>query len=101
MKRKMNSETWDAGISALKPTKKQLEHGLKLHAESIVVDAYGLGIYARPSRKGALEIINTLKRKLKEGASTREIIDFSEEMGQVINISDEEAWKDYLDTWES
>ncbi len=101
MKRKTNGEAWDAGISTLKPTKKQIEHGLKLHAESIVIDAYGLGIYARPSRKSALDILDTLKRKLKEGASARELIDFQEEMGQVINISDEQAWKDYLDAWES
>ena len=31
----------DAGLKALKPSAKELEHGLKLHAESIVFDAYG------------------------------------------------------------
>ncbi len=100
MKRKTNSEAWDAGIATLKPTRKQLEYGLKLHAESIVVDAYGLGIYGRPSRKGALEIFSALKGKFADGASARELADFNEEMGQVMNIADEEAWNDYLDAWE-
>ena len=85
MNHRINRQAWDACMAALKPTRKQLEHGLGLHAESVVVDAYGLGIYARPSRKGALDILNTLERKMKEGASVRELIDFQEEMGQIIN----------------
>jgi len=101
MNHRINRQAWDACMAALKPTRKQLEHGLGLHAESVVVDAYGLGIYARPSRKGALDILNTLELKMKEGASVRELIDFQEEMGQIINITDGEAWKDYLNTWES
>src|SRR5690606_30441046 len=32
---------WQAGLAALKPSEKELERGLALHAESLVFDCYG------------------------------------------------------------
>jgi membrane dipeptidase len=32
---------WQAGLQALKPSTKELEHGLRLHAESLIFDVYG------------------------------------------------------------
>jgi len=32
---------WQAGLQSLKPSAKDLEHGLRLHAESLIFDVYG------------------------------------------------------------
>ena len=32
---------WDRAMSILKPTERELSHGLEIHASSIVFDAYG------------------------------------------------------------
>jgi len=49
--KRVNSEAWQAALYSLKPSKKDLEYGLQLHAQSVVFDAYGLGIYAQASEE--------------------------------------------------
>ena len=34
-------EAWDVGLNTLKPTPKELEHGLELHRDSLVIESYG------------------------------------------------------------
>src|SRR4051812_25384915 len=34
-------KAWQSGLAALKPSAKDLEHGLELHADAIVFDCYG------------------------------------------------------------
>ena len=98
---RVNSDAWEAALYSLKPSKKDLEHGLQLHAQSVVFDAYGLGIYAQASEEWRMKYAATIQEKINEGASAREISDFSEEMGQVKNIIDQQAWEDYMKIFEA
>lgn len=41
-------EAYQAGLSILQPSQRDLEHGLELHAQSLVIDTYGFGPQATP-----------------------------------------------------
>ncbi|HIE18567.1 TPA: hypothetical protein EYP75_02460, partial [Candidatus Bathyarchaeota archaeon] len=34
-------EAWEAALKILKPSRRELKRGLELHANSVVIDAYG------------------------------------------------------------
>ena len=63
----------EVALSILKPSKKDLEHGLRLHAESLVFDGYGFS--PRSAIDGA-----ALKKAVMNGASDIEVADMREEM---------------------
>ena len=63
----------EAALQVLKPSARDLEHGLELHADCIVVDAYGFA--PRFGVDG-----EALRLALAEGASERELSDMREEM---------------------
>ena len=62
-----------AALQALKPSKRDLEHGLELHAASIVIDAYGFS--PRSAVNGA-----EMRAAVEAGASDIELQDLQEEM---------------------
>lgn len=66
----------EAGLKALKPSAKELEHGLILHAESVVFDAYGF------APRSALDN-EALRKSAEAGASDSELNDLREEMGMI------------------
>ena len=101
MEERINQVEWDAGLDALKPSMKELEHGLALHSESLVFDSYALGIYPQGSEAWRLKNAEIIKKKVGEGASAREIGDLVEEMGQVKNVVDRQAWEDYMKIFDS
>ncbi|HNS32884.1 MAG TPA: membrane dipeptidase [bacterium] len=101
VKERINSMEWKAALDSLKPSKKELEHGLKLHAESVVFDSYALGVYAQGSEEWRMKHAAVIQKKVEEGASAKEIADLNEEMGQVRNITDEQAWEDYKKIFEA
>jgi membrane dipeptidase len=70
----------------LKPTRAQLEHGLQLHRQSLVFDAYGFA--PRAALDGA-----ALAALAEAGASDRELQDAQEEMGMIraVNVAAERA----------
>lgn len=39
-------EAWNIGLDLLKPSRRDLDYGLQLHRESLVVESYGLGLHA-------------------------------------------------------
>lgn len=68
-------------LDILKPTTKQLEHGLKLHAESLVFDGYAFS--PRTSTDPGI-----LAKMMAEGASDVELQDITEDMGMTRAITD-------------
>src|SRR5690606_32184239 len=62
-----------AALDILKPTQSQLEHGLDLHANSLVFDSYGF------SPRCALDG-DAFAEQVKQGASDLELKDLREEM---------------------
>lgn len=60
-------------ISILKPSKKELEHGLELHRDSIVFDAYGFSPMASGDE-------GVLLKAVEAGASSEELRDLREEI---------------------
>lgn len=81
-------------LDILAPSSSQLEHGLELHSNSVVFDAYGF------SPRAALdtEILNTA---VEEGASTVELRDLREEMTMTRPVSIAEETEEYLDAWDA
>ena len=73
-------------LDILKPTAKQLEHGLKLHAESLVFDGYAFS-----PRTSTDHVI--IAKMIEDGASEVELQDATEDMGMtraVTNLRERE-----------
>ncbi len=73
-------------LDILKPTAKQLEHGLKLHAESLVFDGYAFS-----PRTSTDPVI--IAKMIEDGASEVELQDATEDMGMtraVTNLRERE-----------
>lgn len=79
-------------LSILKPTAAELEHGLQLHAESIVFDAYGF------SPRAAIDG-GKLKELIEEGGSESEIEDLQEDMTMTRYVTDADEQREYRDAW--
>lgn len=80
-------------LDILKPSKKQLEHGLELHKNSVVCDAYGFSpkcaVYGGMISEAALN-----------GASPAEIQNMAEEFIITRCVYDEDEKKEYMIAWE-
>ncbi|MSR51165.1 MAG: dipeptidase [Gemmataceae bacterium] len=75
-------------LDILKPTAKQLEHGLKLHAESLVFDGYAFS-----PRTSTDPVI--IAKMIEDGASEVELQDATEDMGMtraVTNLREREEF---------
>jgi membrane dipeptidase len=66
----------DAALAVLKPSRADLEHGLALHRESLVFDAYGF------APRAAVDPIQ-VSAAIEEGASAAELEDVREEMAMI------------------
>src|SRR5262245_43422442 len=82
----------EAGLKALKPTARELEHGLKLHAESVVFDAYGFAPRAALEREA-------LRQAYEAGASDSELQDMREEMGMIRCAADPAERAEFETAW--
>ncbi len=82
----------EAGLKALKPAAKELEHGLKLHAESVVFDAYGF------APRAALDV-EALRKAHDAGASDAELQDMREEMGMIRCAADPAERAEFETAW--
>jgi membrane dipeptidase len=82
----------EAGLRALKPNAKELEHGLKLHAESLVFDVYGF------SPRAALDPA-ALRKAFDAGVSDSELQDLREEMGMIRCASDPAERAEFETAW--
>lgn len=86
--------SWDCALDILKPSKKDLEHGLALHKESIVFDSYGFS--PNSSIDG-----DAILKAIEEHASVYEIKDLYEEMIMTRHIFNEKLQKEYAEAWEA
>ena len=82
----------EVAMNILKPTKKELEHGLRLHAESLVFDSYGF------SPRAAVDG-DVLAAAVESGASDIELKDMREEMGMTRYVTNADEQAEYRDAW--
>ncbi len=84
----------DVALKLLKPSAKDLEHGLALHADSIVFDSYGF------SPRSALDG-DKLAAEVKAGASDIELKDWREEMSMTRCVTDAGERAEYEAAWKA
>ncbi len=82
----------ETALGILKPTAAELDRGLKLHAESIVFDAYGFG--PRAAVDG-----DALAAAVAAGASEVELKDLREEMTMTRFVTDPVQQQEFRDAW--
>lgn len=81
-------------LNLLKPSQRDLEVGLAIHRESLVVESYGLGIHAA-------QHWDRLQKAEQESASAAELRDLAEENGMLGHLDDAESKCLYLRAWEA
>lgn len=82
----------DAALKTLQPSNRDLEHGLELHADSVVFDSYGF------SPRAAIDG-DAMKAAAMAGASDIEIKDLREEMTMTRYVTDETERAEYEAAW--
>lgn len=82
----------DAALAVLKPSAKDLQRGLELHADSLVFDSYGF------SPRSAIDG-EALKAAVLAGASDAELEDLREDMSMTRCITNADEQREYLDGW--
>ncbi|MEE3369218.1 MAG: membrane dipeptidase [Planctomycetota bacterium] len=82
----------DAALDILQPSPRDLEHGLQLHHDALVFDAYGFS--PRSAVDGA-----ALARAFEAGASPAEMGDLREEMSMTRYALDPIEQQEYRDAW--
>jgi len=78
----------DAALAVLKPSEKDLQHALELHAKSLVVESYGFA--PRSAVNG-----DRMRQAIEAGANSREVEDLYTEM-QLMHVADDPS---QLDEW--
>jgi membrane dipeptidase len=81
-----------AALNVLKPSKKDLQHGLALHKEIVVVETYGFAPYCAPNPK-------TINRMMDEGASDAELDTAIEEMRVTRCVYDRRERDEFQAAW--
>ena len=81
-------------LDILKPTRKQLEHGLALHADSLVFDSYGF------SPRAALDG-TAYRAAIEAHASDVELSDLREEMMMTRCVTDPGERAEFQQAWEA
>ena len=87
-------EARDAAIEALKPSAKDLEHGLELHESSLVFESYGFAPRAAPDG-------DALAAAIEAGASPAEVQDMREEMMMTRMVTDEAERAEFTEAWDA
>lgn len=82
----------DAALAVLKPSQSHLEHGLELHAQSLVVESYGF------SPRSAVDG-DAVRRAIEAGASAAEVEDLTTDMLLSRVAEDPAQRREYLDAW--
>jgi membrane dipeptidase len=82
----------NVALSILKPSAKDLQHGLELHADSVVFDSYGFA--PRAAIDG-----DAMKTLIESGASTSEIKDLREEMSMTRCATDDVERAEFEAAW--
>ncbi len=85
-------KTRSAALDVLKPSQKDLDHGLKLHAESLVFESYGFA--PRCSMDG-----DKIRTAMEEGATDQELNDLREELPMIHNATNEREKREFLEAF--
>ena len=83
-----------SALNILKPSKKDLEHGLELHRQSLVFDGYGF------SPRCAIDG-ERMKKAIEAKASGIELQDMSEDMGMTNCVGNQAERKEFEQAWEA
>jgi membrane dipeptidase len=81
-------------LKILKPSKKQLKHGLELHANSLVFDMAGF------APRAAIDA-DTVRAAAEAGASEIELQDMMRDMEMIRCVTDSAERQECLDAWEA
>lgn len=81
-------------LEILQPGDRELEHGLELHRDALVFDAYGFS--PNSAFDGA-----ALRALIDQGASTREVLDLMEEGRMTRHVFEADARREYTEAWEA
>jgi membrane dipeptidase len=84
----------EIGLALLKPSQRDLDYGLALHRECLVVESYGLGLHA-PVRP---EVLN---KAFLDGSSPLELQDMREEMLMTGWAAEARLREEYRAAWEA
>ncbi|HRQ90441.1 MAG TPA: dipeptidase, partial [Bacteroidia bacterium] len=82
----------DAALAVLKPSARDLEHGLELHADALVFDSYGF------SPRSAIDG-EAMKQAVLAGASDVELEDLHEQMTMTRCVTSTEEQAEYRAAW--
>src|SRR5436309_11175656 len=82
----------EAALEVLKPARSQLERGLALHSEAVVIDCYGF------SPRAAIDPA-AFSTAIEAGASSGELDVLSEEMRVLRCVTDAAERSEYMDAW--
>jgi membrane dipeptidase len=86
--------TRQAALAILKPSKKELEHGLALHADSLVIEPYGFSPRSAPDG-------DAIRRAIEAGASDLEIQDVTEDTLMTRSVTDPGERQEYMQAWQA
>ena len=82
----------EQALTVLKPSKRDLQHGLELHKNSIVFDAYGF------APRAALDG-DAMALAVQKGASQIELEDMREEMSMTRCVTDAIERREFMEAW--
>ena len=85
---------YEVALNILKPTKAQMEHGLELHRNSLVIDAYGF--MPRAAIDGA-----AIATAIKNNASALELQDMEEDMTMSRYVVNERERTEFENAWKA
>jgi len=85
-------EAYQVALNILKPSKKQLEHGLELHRNSVVIDCYGF--MPRAAVDG-----QEVRAAIENQASPLEIQDMQEDMSMSRFVVHEREREEFMNAW--
>lgn len=83
-----------AALDVLKPSRKVLEHGLELHANSIVFESYGFSPRSAPDG-------DAMRSAIESGASDIELQDLQEEMSMTRCVTSAAEREEYRNAWKA
>lgn len=87
-------EARQSALDILRPSQRDLEYGLGLHRESLVIDAYGFAPTAAVDG-------GTLKAAVEQGASEAELHDLEEDMRMTRCVADPREREEFVAAWEA
>lgn len=82
----------EAALGILKPSKKDLQHGLELHANSVVFDGYGF------SPRSAVDG-DAIRQATEDGASKVELQDMREDMSMTRCVTVDAERAEFVQAW--